>query len=131
MENGARGGQNPQVYTHQPAFHSNLSGIGLHMIGVGLVDARLKTVGVWVSGNKVQEETCWVGGDRSLNRGVVYYLENDKVVGILLVNASFLLGRARDVLRFGVQLNQAHAGLKRQMPLAPEEWLEVRWEDGA
>lgn len=117
------GAQHPQLYTHQPAFHSNLSGIGLNMIGVGDVDARLRNVGAWVKASHGE------GDLTDFSRGVVYYLDRDRVVGVLLVNCSFLLERAREMLRRDVRVTEddEYDGLKRQMPLAPDDWVVVKW----
>mmetsp|Transcript_550 Transcript_550/g.1994 ORF Transcript_550/g.1994 Transcript_550/m.1994 type:complete len:588 (-) Transcript_550:137-1900(-) len=129
-ENPGSGQKNPQLYTHQPAFHANLNLVGLNMIGIGTVDSRLRNVGLWVNGNHLHPQTKWDDGNPSLNRGAVYYFEKDKVVGVLLVNCSFLVGRARDALRLGASgMNQPWDVLKRQVPLAPEEWLEERWQE--
>ena len=42
-------GRRPELYAHEPAFRSDLSGIGVVVDGVGEVDAALQTVGVFMA----------------------------------------------------------------------------------
>ena len=115
-----------QLYTHQPMFRSFLPGVGstgegILMQGLGVVDSSLNTVGVWLSNREgknlggggggaggggaggVDGEGegggGGGGGGDEFTRGVVYYLRGNKVVGILLWNASDHLEKAREVLR--------------------------------
>ncbi|KAG5175272.1 hypothetical protein JKP88DRAFT_265911 [Tribonema minus] len=87
----------PCTYTHQPMLRSTLSGVEVCMEGLGEIDARLRTVGLWLDKNKTPARHA--AGDPVYRRGLVYYLRGDKVVGILLWNTTDLLERAREVLR--------------------------------
>ncbi|CAM9840844.1 unnamed protein product, partial [Phaeothamnion confervicola] len=41
-------GPHPRLYTHQPMFRSHLADLDIVIEGVGEIDARLRTVGMWV-----------------------------------------------------------------------------------
>ncbi len=136
----SRDGTHQRLYTHQPVFRSNLESVGVVMEGIGNVDSRLKTFGVWVDG-KHRDHTfsnsgdkmkpCIDGADKEelecasfFMRGIVYYLNDGKIEGILLWNASDLLERARDVIHLQPTISGLEA-LKSLVALAPNEWLHV------
>eukprot|EP00611_Tribonema_gayanum_P003082 TRINITY_DN1240_c0_g1_i1.p1 TRINITY_DN1240_c0_g1~~TRINITY_DN1240_c0_g1_i1.p1 ORF type:complete len:616 (+),score=230.49 TRINITY_DN1240_c0_g1_i1:1573-3420(+) len=117
----------PCTYTHQPMLRSTLSGVEVCMEGLGEIDARLRTVGLWLDKNKTPARHA--AGDPVYRRGLVYYLRGDKVVGILLWNTTDLLERAREVLRTQPKITSI-AQLKQQIPLAPDDWLRLETTTG-
>src|SRR5690606_7709502 len=68
-------------YEHLPFFYSDLFDDGYEAIGV--LDSRLETVADWHQG---------------LSAGVVYYLSDQKVVGVLLWNTWGQVDAARDLV---------------------------------
>lgn len=113
-----------KVYRHQPMFRSNLSGLDVLIEGIGEVDASLRTVGVWV-----QPKTADSAGAQTpvkLERGVVYYLKGNKIMGILLWNASDVLETARQVMLSRPEVHDnVVEELKHTISLAPTDWLHV------
>eukprot|EP01114_Cavostelium_apophysatum_P014190 TRINITY_DN3616_c0_g1_i2.p1 TRINITY_DN3616_c0_g1~~TRINITY_DN3616_c0_g1_i2.p1 ORF type:complete len:577 (-),score=144.16 TRINITY_DN3616_c0_g1_i2:157-1887(-) len=82
-----------EAYTHLPMFWGDVSTMGYE--AVGNLDGKLKTVSVW---EKPAE------GDFDQNdfkRGIVYYLEKDKVVGVLLFGVFGRVDDARNVIKKG------------------------------
>ena len=81
---GRAGGRNPagaaEPYTHTPYYYSAVFGIRYE--AVGTLDASLETVEDWIDPD----------------RGVVYYLDDDRVVGVLLWNVEDARDAARAVL---------------------------------
>lgn len=69
-------------YLHLPLFWSDLGSIGYE--AVGSLDASLETVGVWEKPE----------GD--FRKGIVYYLDDNQVVGVLMWN---LFGKGDDARR--------------------------------
>ena len=69
-----------EPYTHTPYYYSAVFGIRYE--AVGTLDASLETVEDW----------------RDAERGVVYYLDDDRVVGVLLWNTEDARDDARRVL---------------------------------
>ncbi|CAM9104865.1 unnamed protein product [Choristocarpus tenellus] len=128
-------GPHPRAYTHQPIWRSHLKDCDILMEGVGEIDARLRTVGMWVDRAEdidFEEEdgvTFPVKGP-TYQRGIVYYLRGDKVAGILLYNTPDLLERAREVLRVQPKITSMKQ-LKRQIPLAPDDWLRLEETPGS
>lgn len=68
-------------YRHTPYYYSNVFDIAYQ--AVGTLDASLSTVEDWAE---------------PMKKGVVYYLDGDKVAGVLLWNVQDKLEAARDVL---------------------------------
>jgi NADPH-dependent 2,4-dienoyl-CoA reductase/sulfur reductase-like enzyme len=68
-------------YTHLPFFYSDLFDLGYE--AVGRIDARLETVASWTS---------------PFREGVVYYLEHDRVQGVLLWGIFGQVGVARRLI---------------------------------
>eukprot|EP01113_Clastostelium_recurvatum_P024817 TRINITY_DN2967_c0_g2_i3.p1 TRINITY_DN2967_c0_g2~~TRINITY_DN2967_c0_g2_i3.p1 ORF type:complete len:590 (+),score=163.67 TRINITY_DN2967_c0_g2_i3:1808-3577(+) len=77
-----------QTYTHQPMFWSEFAGVGLE--AVGIVDSRLKTVSVWRQNEKKE--------DRTYNQGLVYYIDKDRVVGVVMWGLHGKVDEARKVI---------------------------------
>jgi len=99
-------------YSHQPSFRSILHGTGLVFHGVGRIDAKLETVGVWfrpgfdviddtrpkssiVTSSSEDEEDA-----EHFRRGIVYYICRGRVVGVLLCNCGEMLEQARYIILF-------------------------------
>ena len=133
-----------EQYSHQPCFKSTLVGTGLSFLGVGKIDAQLETVGVWFKpgyeGTHVSSSepassasVATPGKDsdephsdaQGYRRGVVYYIERGRVVGVLLCNAGEMLDRARDVLRTKKVVTDPINELPKFILLAPHHWLYV------
>jgi 3-phenylpropionate/trans-cinnamate dioxygenase ferredoxin reductase component len=75
-------------YLHQPYFYSDMFDLGYN--AVGELDARLDTFSDWVE---------------PYRKGVVYYLKEQKVVGVLLWNVWGQLDCARDLIEEGLPHN--------------------------
>lgn len=125
-----------KIYRHQPMFRSNLSGLDVLIEGIGEVDSSLRTVGVWVQPPTTPSETsppgsggavvATDGSDVKLERGVVYYLKGNKIMGILLWNASDVLESARQVMLSRPEVHDnVLEELKHTISLAPTDWLHV------
>ncbi|KAF0699108.1 Aste57867_10310 [Aphanomyces stellatus] len=108
-----------KVYRHQPMFRSHMAGIGVTCEGVGVVDSRLQTVGVWLP-----------TPDTPFARGLVYYLRGPKIVGIVLWNAPDLLENARHVMVAKPTVESA-AQLTKVISLGPDAWLRMLTTDEA
>jgi NADPH-dependent 2,4-dienoyl-CoA reductase/sulfur reductase-like enzyme len=74
----------PQPYTHLPFFYSDLFDLGYE--AVGDVDAELETIADW---------------DEPFHEGVVYYLRDGHVRGVLLWNVWGQVEAARELIRAG------------------------------
>jgi NADPH-dependent 2,4-dienoyl-CoA reductase/sulfur reductase-like enzyme len=68
-------------YLHQPFFYSDLFDLGYE--AVGQVDSRLETFSDW---------------DEPYRKGVIYYLEDQRVRGVLLWNVQHQLDAARKLI---------------------------------
>jgi len=125
-------------YSHQPSFRSVLHGTGLVMHGVGRIDARLETVGVWFKpgfdviddmaqhahGQLVVPAQAADPGDH-FRRGIVYYLYRGRVVGVLLCGCGEMLEQARDVLRRQDVIASPSEEAPNLILLAPRHWLRI------
>lgn len=77
-------------------------------------------MGIWVNNRRESEED-----EIDYQRGIIYYMaEDNRIKGILLWNAADYLERAREVLRTQPTVTGV-ASLKRQIALAPDNWLRV------
>jgi len=108
-----------QRYRHQPTFRTYLPGTGMLFEAVGEIDSDMRTVGLWLSQRdsatgKPLKKTAY-------ERGIVYYIQNNIVVGVLCCNASECLEGARDVIREGLPFKEA----SKRILLAPEQWIRV------
>src|SRR5699024_12720553 len=70
-----------EVYDHTPYYYSNVFDISWQ--AVGTLDSSLQTIADW---------------REPLQSGVIYYLRNDRVAGVLLWNLADKLDAARAVL---------------------------------
>ncbi len=74
---------------------------------VGLIDSQLKTIGVFSDGKNLTPKI------ENTNRGVVFYMKSDRVVGILLWNISNKINVARQVIAEGKKVYDINEVLKR------------------
>lgn len=74
---------------------------------VGLIDSSLQTVGVFSNGSDLTTNID------NTNRGVVFYMQNDIVVGILLWNIFNKINIARQVIAEGKKLYDLNEVAKR------------------
>eukprot|EP00904_Undaria_pinnatifida_P003052 jgi/Undpi1/12748/HiC_scaffold_6.g02416.m1 len=109
----------PRLYDHLPFWRSDLAGCDVVMEGLGDVDPSLRTMAVWINGKE-----DWNSREPSYKRGIVYYMRGDKVAGILLLNVSDQLERAREVLRLQTKITTIHQ-LKRLIKLGATELIRV------
>mmetsp|Transcript_20938 Transcript_20938/g.38932 ORF Transcript_20938/g.38932 Transcript_20938/m.38932 type:complete len:637 (+) Transcript_20938:108-2018(+) len=106
-------------YKYQPTFRCILPGTGLYFEAVGQLDSDDKTVGLWLSKRDAQtgkplEETAF-------ERGVVFYIRDNIVVGILTCNATECLEAARDIVSERLSYEKA----SKRILLAPKQWVRV------
>lgn len=93
-------------FTHQSMFSSSVAP-EISFESVGLIDARLKTVGLFSDGADVSTNID------NIKKGVVFYIKNDKVVGILLWNIFDKINIARQVIAEGRELYDLKEVAKR------------------
>ncbi|EGZ15191.1 hypothetical protein PHYSODRAFT_333464 [Phytophthora sojae] len=125
MARSLRGAGKMKTYRHQPLFRSHLTGVGVLIEGIGEVDSSLRTVGVWVQPPNISAGS---NGGRGMpyERGVVYYLKGNKIMGILLWNASDVLESARQLMLSRPEIrDNVVEELKHTISLAPNDWLHV------
>ena len=88
LNQGKQAGRNMagahEPYTHMPYFFSDLFEFGYE--AVGEVDSRLETFADWQKEN---------------DTGVIYYLKDGKVGGVMMCNVWEKVGAARDLIRKG------------------------------
>jgi 3-phenylpropionate/trans-cinnamate dioxygenase ferredoxin reductase component len=70
-----------EAYRHVPSFYSDLFDIGYE--AVGEIDSAMETVADW---------------ERKFHKGVIYYLRDRRVQGVLLWNSGGLLEAARELV---------------------------------
>lgn len=101
------GGTKP--YLHQSMFWSDL-GPDVGYEAIGIVDSSLPTVGVFAKENDSADDEVkpqvpsnekhqYDANNNEFNRGVVFYLKDDTVVGIVLWNIFNRMSVARQVLK--------------------------------
>ncbi|KAG7378039.1 Apoptosis-inducing factor 1, mitochondrial [Phytophthora pseudosyringae] len=125
MARSLRGAGKMKTYRHQPLFRSHLPGLGVLIEGIGEVDSSLRTVGVWVQPPNI---SAGPNGGRGMpyERGVVYYLKGNKIMGIVLWNASDVLESARQLMLSRPEIrDNVVEELKHTISLAPNDWLHV------
>ncbi|MCB2206595.1 NAD(P)/FAD-dependent oxidoreductase [bacterium] len=91
-------GKDAETYTHIPMFYSDLFDLGYE--AVGLIDARLETVSDW---------------KEPYREGIVYYLEDAKVRGVLLWNVWEKVDEARALLAASGPFTVE--GIKKEPPI--------------
>lgn len=118
-------------YRHQPMFRSNLRGIDVLIEGIGEIDSSLRTVGLWVQPRNSNSHTRQLGYSSStppasFDRGVVYYLKGNKIMGILLWNASDVLESAKQLMLSRPEMHDnVVEELQHVISIAPTDWLHV------
>jgi len=95
--NNMAGGDEPYVYL--PYFYSDLFDLGFE--AVGKLDSKLKTLSAW---------------ETPFRKGVVVYLEDQKVKGVLLWNQGKILDWARQLIT-GQATPETVEDLKRLLPV--------------
>jgi 3-phenylpropionate/trans-cinnamate dioxygenase ferredoxin reductase subunit len=80
-----------ESFQDMPYFYSDLFEFGYE--AVGQVDARLETLADWEKEN---------------DTGVIYYLQDDKVRGVMLCNVWGKLDAARELIRSGKKISPGH-----------------------
>jgi 3-phenylpropionate/trans-cinnamate dioxygenase ferredoxin reductase subunit len=78
------------AYTHMPYFFSDLFDFGYE--AVGLVSSKLEMFADWQEENKT---------------GVIYYMEDSKVLGVMMCNVWNKVDAARELIRSGRRLTTA------------------------
>jgi len=106
-------------YMHQPTFRCSLPGTGLNFEAVGEINSNLPTHGIWLS--KRDEKTGKPVPETDFERGIVFYLRNNVVVGVLCCNACESLDVARDLLRTKNSIEEA----TKLIMLAPNHWIQT------
>lgn len=76
------------IYSNIPVSEISLKDIGLHYTLIGNADARLETIGFWEM--KKQQKKCKTDEQHfftsKYSKGVVFYLDDGRVVGVMLTN---------------------------------------------
>ena len=89
------------------------------------MDSNYSTVGIFLANrNEITGKAEERKPESDFHRGIVYYMKGNKVVGILLFNASDALERARMLLNQQPNI-QRPEDLKNTISLAPDSWLDV------
>lgn len=102
----------------KPSIRIAFSGIDMTFEAVGNVSKSHTTRGLWL--RKRDPATGCPGEDTAYERGVVFYLKDDVVKGMLVCNASECLDLARDVIRERLSFEEA----SRRILLAPPKWIK-------
>mgnify|MGYP001211489406 CR=1 FL=1 len=122
----SRLGSAQKMYKHSPSFRSRIPGINVDCRAIGEIDSSLQTVGVWIANrDEITKEVVGRTPDSDFKRGIVYYLRNNTVVGVLMWNASDQMKRARDVLESKLTVKDAAAELPGAILLAPSDWIDT------
>lgn len=95
-----------KAFTHQSMFSSNLTP-EISFESVGQIDSALKTVAVFSNGPDFTPNTC------STKKGVIFYMNQDEVVGIVLWNVFNKINVARQVIAEGRNLYDLNEVAKR------------------
>ena len=88
------GGAGGEPYDYLPSEFGSVA--GLEWEGCGLLDARFDTVSLW-------DREAGAGCER----GVVYYLEEGSVVGVLAVNLPGSMDYAKKLVKYGFAVEEA------------------------
>lgn len=91
------------TYDWESMFWCDLDGLNISFEATGVIDASLRTVGVWSLKNSFRRGEF---SDQELNDGVVWYLRGNQVVGALLWNREGKgLDTARQVIGSRLRIN--------------------------
>ena len=122
----SRLGSGQKMYKHSPSFRSRIPGINVDCRAIGEIDSSLRTVGVWIANrDEITKEVVERTPDSDFKRGVVYYLRNNKVVGVLMWNAGDQMKRAREVLQQKLTVNDPTVDLQDAILLGPSDWTDT------
>jgi len=122
----SRLGSGQKMYKHSPSFRSRIPGINVDCRAIGEIDSSLRTVGVWIANrDEITKEVVERTPDSDFKRGVVYYLRNNKVVGVLMWNAGDQMKRAREVLQQKLTVNDPRVDLQDAILLGPSDWTDT------
>ncbi|VDN04775.1 unnamed protein product [Thelazia callipaeda] len=103
-------------YWHQSSYYSILAP-NIHFEAVGRVDSDLRTVSVLAADKKGQYES---------SRGVIFYLEDNVIVGVLLLNVP---GQGIEIARRLIADRREHKDLKETAKLFDLHKLQVDKDD--
>uniref|UniRef100_K3WXL9 FAD/NAD(P)-binding domain-containing protein n=1 Tax=Globisporangium ultimum (strain ATCC 200006 / CBS 805.95 / DAOM BR144) TaxID=431595 RepID=K3WXL9_GLOUD len=118
-------------YRHQPMFRSHLQGIDVVIEGIGEINSSLRTIGLWVQPRNSSIHTRQTGMSSTtppanFERGIVYYLKGNKIMGILLWNASDVLESAKQLMLSRPEMHDnVVEELQHVISIAPTDWLHV------
>jgi len=112
IQSGRRAGQNmagrSKPYTSQPMFWSDLKSTNIGYEAVGLVDSNLDKVGFWVmdktKGTPSKDVPSYIMNDYV--KGIVYYVKDNRVVGVLIWNLPGKIPQARKLIMEKKSVNQ-------------------------
>jgi programmed cell death 8 (apoptosis-inducing factor) len=122
----SRLGSAQKMYKHSPSFRSRIPGIGVDCRAIGEIDSSLRTVGVWIANrDELSKEVVERTPDSDFKRGIVYYLRNNTVVGVLMWNAGDQMKRAREVLQQKLTVNEPATDLQDAILLGPTDWIDT------
>lgn len=113
-----------KAYSYQPSFTSKLESLGIQVDAVGIVDSNLTTVGVFLSNLAPGADT-----NVQYKKGLVYYLDQNCVVGVLLWNSPEHLEKARGILKEKSPVREL-VNLKNTIQIGPDEYTNVLAEGG-
>ncbi|KAI8098957.1 uncharacterized protein BX664DRAFT_320016, partial [Halteromyces radiatus] len=116
-------GQKSKPYRHQSMFWSDL-GPEVGYEAVGLVDSQLSTVSVWAKSttkeeNKKEEDEVTKPSKpnpfqgEKFEKGLVFYVRDRKIVGLLLFNVFGKVQEARDIIDAGLTSDKIDHLLKK------------------
>jgi apoptosis-inducing factor 1 len=102
-------------YTYQSMFWSDL-GPEIAYEAVGLIDSSLSTVGVWAKVKKPessQPSDASPDAKEEYGKGVVFYMKEKKIVGVLMWNMLNRVDIARKIIKDGKRFDDINelAGL--------------------
>ncbi|ORZ14240.1 hypothetical protein BCR42DRAFT_329796 [Absidia repens] len=97
-------GQKSKAYRHQSMFWSDL-GPEVGYEAVGLIDSQLSTVSVWAK--STAQDTPAFG------KGLVFYVRDRKIVGLLLFNVFGKVQEARNIIDAGLTSDKIDNLLKK------------------
>lgn len=118
--------KNMRKYDYEPGFRSNFLVLDTRIAGVGEIDSSLyTTVGVWDSNLDEPASEC----TSAFNKGIIYYLDDKRIVGCLLWNTDKYAGLARKLLSNpDASKVKDIMELKTKIDIGPEEILNVMVE---
>jgi len=90
------------LYTYIPMFWSDLGPLGYEAVGV--TDSKLETVSIW------EQPSGLAPGEAPSNpefkRGIIYYMDKNKVVGVVLWGVHNRVDAARRLIKGGKKFKE-------------------------